>query len=134
MDQRVDPIGRGGALERGGQLGDLLGPAAREIDSFISVPPRSFAPAARQAAAPSGPIFTHEAWTFRKLSSTMRDTASVRRYWKEVSSSTARAERGPTITADVSVCSSTTYSGSGRTSPCQIDQLIELSVSASSRR
>ena len=37
-------------------------PAARVMDSFISVPPRSLAPASSSSAAPSGPIFTHEAW------------------------------------------------------------------------
>ena len=42
----------------------MLAPAAREIDSFISVPPRSLTPARSAAAAPSSPSFTHEAWTF----------------------------------------------------------------------
>ena len=37
-------------------------PAARVIDSFIRVPPRSLAPAFRQNAAPCGPIFTHDVW------------------------------------------------------------------------
>ena len=32
--------------------------------SFIKVPPRSLAPASRQAAAPAGPIFTHDVWIF----------------------------------------------------------------------
>ena len=39
-------------------------PAAREIDSFISVPPRSFTPAASASPTPSGPSLTHEAWMF----------------------------------------------------------------------
>ena len=37
-------------------------PAAREMLSFISVPPRSLAPAFRHSAAPSGPIFTQDVW------------------------------------------------------------------------
>src|SRR5262245_21294404 len=37
-------------------------PAAREILSFIRVPPQSFAPAARHALAPAGPSFTHDTW------------------------------------------------------------------------
>jgi FO synthase len=39
-------------------------PAAREIDSFISVPPRSFTPAASASRTPCGPSFTQEACTF----------------------------------------------------------------------
>ena len=40
--------------------GNYSDPAAREIDSFISVPPRSFTPAASACRTPSGPILTHE--------------------------------------------------------------------------
>ena len=39
-------------------------PAAREILSFMSVPPTSLTPAARAALTPSSPIFTHETWIF----------------------------------------------------------------------
>src|SRR5712691_3901507 len=39
-------------------------PAAREMLSFMSVPPRSLAPARKHAAAPVGPILTHEVWMF----------------------------------------------------------------------
>jgi len=39
-------------------------PAARVIDSFMSVPPRSLAPHLSASAAASGPIFTHEVWMF----------------------------------------------------------------------
>ena len=39
-------------------------PAAREIDSFISVPPRSLTPAASAWRTPSGPSFTQLAWMF----------------------------------------------------------------------
>ena len=39
-------------------------PAAREIDSFISVPPRSLTPAASACRTPSGPSFTQLAWMF----------------------------------------------------------------------
>ena len=35
-------------------------PAAREMLSFISVPPRSLHPALRQAAAPALPSLTHD--------------------------------------------------------------------------
>ena len=42
-----------------------VGGAGRaEMDSFISVPPRSFAPPRSAACAPSTPSFTQEAWTF----------------------------------------------------------------------
>ena len=37
-------------------------PAAREMFSSISVPPRSLAPACRTWRAPSAPIFTHDTW------------------------------------------------------------------------
>ena len=37
-------------------------PAAREMLSFINVPPTSFTPAARAARTPSSPIFTQETW------------------------------------------------------------------------
>ena len=47
--------------------------------SFISVPPRSLAPAFRHIAAPSGPIFTQEVWIFVISGcSTSRDTACIR--------------------------------------------------------
>ena len=39
-------------------------PAAREIDSFISVPPRSFTPARSASTTPCGPAFTQETWMF----------------------------------------------------------------------
>src|ERR1700721_23399 len=39
-------------------------PAPRVIDSFISGPPRSLAPASKHRAAPSAPIFTQEALIF----------------------------------------------------------------------
>ena len=38
-----------------------IAPAARVIDSFIRQPPKSLQPTASKAAAPPGPIFTHEA-------------------------------------------------------------------------
>lgn len=37
-------------------------PAAREMLSFMSVPPRSFTPAERSWRAPRNPSLTHEAW------------------------------------------------------------------------
>ena len=53
-------------------------PAAREMLSFISVPPRSLAPASRQAAAPSGPSFTQDTWMFGISGcSTSRATACI---------------------------------------------------------
>ena len=39
-----------------------LAPAAREMFSSISVPPRSFAPDRSACAAPEAPIFTHDTW------------------------------------------------------------------------
>src|SRR5947207_3715947 len=44
----------------GGISWPKLAPAAREMLSFINVPPMSLQPASRQAAAPSGPSFTQE--------------------------------------------------------------------------
>ena len=52
------------SIRSGGISWPCAAPAAREIDSFISVPPRSFAPARSAACAPSIPSFTHEACTF----------------------------------------------------------------------
>ena len=46
------------------RIGRVSEPAAREIDSFMRVPPRSLAPACKQARAPSTPSLTHEAWMF----------------------------------------------------------------------
>ena len=39
-----------------------VAPAAREMFSSMSVPPRSLAPASRTCWAPAAPIFTHEVW------------------------------------------------------------------------
>ena len=49
-------------MRSGGHSWPWLAPAAREIDSFMSVPPRSFTPAPSSTPAPSGPSFTHDAW------------------------------------------------------------------------
>ena len=49
-------------MSSGGISWPKLAPAAREMLSFISVPPMSLHPALRQAAAPSGPSLTHEHW------------------------------------------------------------------------
>ena len=48
----------------GGNSCPCSAPADREIDSFISVPPRSLTPARKAAATPSGPSFTQETCTF----------------------------------------------------------------------
>ena len=42
-------------------------PADVEMDSLMSVPPRSLAPAARRHWAIFGPSLTHEDWMLRKL-------------------------------------------------------------------
>ena len=52
------------SIRSGGSSWPCSAPAAREIDSFISVPPRSLTPARSAAAAPPIPSFTQEAWTF----------------------------------------------------------------------
>ena len=52
------------SIRSGGSSWPWLAPAAREIYSFISVPPRSLTPARSAAAAPSSPSFTQDAWTF----------------------------------------------------------------------
>ena len=51
-------------MRSGGHSWPWLAPAARLIDSFMSVPPRSLTPASSSARAPSGPSFTQEAWMF----------------------------------------------------------------------
>ena len=51
-------------MRSGGSSCPNSAPAEREIDSFISVPPRSFTPAASACRVPSGPSFTHDAWMF----------------------------------------------------------------------
>ena len=56
----IEPISR--SIASGGNSCPCWVPAAREILSFISVPPMSLAPAFRHIAAPSGPIFTQEVW------------------------------------------------------------------------
>ncbi|MNQ90287.1 hypothetical protein D3C85_1056220 [compost metagenome] len=56
----------------------LLPPAARVIDSYIKVPPKSFAPACKHKVAPSRPIFTQEVWMLRiRVCSTSRLTACI---------------------------------------------------------
>ena len=52
------------SIRSGGISCPHAAPADREIDSFISVPPRSFAPARSASATPAGPAFTHETCTF----------------------------------------------------------------------
>src|SRR5947209_8269317 len=47
-------------------------PADVEIDSLISVPPRSLAPADRSSCASFGPSLTQEAWMFRKVGPSIR--------------------------------------------------------------
>ena len=42
-----------------------IAPPAFEMLSSISVPPKSFAPASRQASDSSNPNFTHETWILR---------------------------------------------------------------------
>ena len=57
----------GGRIAAVGKTGEVRrrGPAARVIDSYMSVPPRSFAPVCRHSAAPFGPILTHDVWILR---------------------------------------------------------------------
>jgi len=52
------------SIASGGSSWPHSEPAAREIDSFISVPPRSLTPAASACLTPSGPSFTQLACTF----------------------------------------------------------------------
>src|SRR6266542_2443050 len=52
------------SIASGGNSWPCCAPAEREIDSFISVPPRSLTPARSAAATPSGPSLTHETCTF----------------------------------------------------------------------
>src|SRR5439155_141533 len=47
-------------------------PAAVEIDSLISVPPRSLAPASSRSWASFGPSFTHDDWMFLSASPSIR--------------------------------------------------------------
>ena len=51
-------------MRSGGSSCPNAAPAEREIDSFMSVPPRSLTPAASACRVPSGPSFTHDAWMF----------------------------------------------------------------------
>ena len=66
-------------------------PAAETTFSSIIRLPKSFAPKRSETWPIFAPCVTHEAWTFGKLSRNTRATASVRRYWNEVSSSPASA-------------------------------------------
>ncbi len=66
-------------------------PAAETTFSSIISEPKSFAPKRSDTWPIFEPCVTHEAWTLGKLSRKTRATASVRRYWKDVSSSPARA-------------------------------------------
>src|SRR5229473_2310311 len=50
------------SISCGGNSWPCWVPAAREMLSFISLPPRSLAPDFRQIAAPAGPIFTQDVW------------------------------------------------------------------------
>ena len=49
-----------------------MAPADVEMDSLISVPPMSLAPASRRSCASFGPSFTQEHWMLRKLGPSMR--------------------------------------------------------------
>ena len=66
-------------------------PAAETTFSSIIRLPKSLAPKRSETWPIFPPCVTHEAWTLGKLSSITRATASVRRYWNEVSSSPAIA-------------------------------------------
>ena len=66
-------------------------PAAETTFSSIIRLPKSFAPKRSETWPIFPPCVTHEACTLGKLSSITRATASVRRYWNEVSSSPAIA-------------------------------------------
>jgi hypothetical protein len=79
--ESISGVFRGRTVERGAAAGDaaylqdhglqllgehllaVVGPAAREMFSFMSVPPRSLQPASRHSFAPSVPIFTQETCT-----------------------------------------------------------------------
>ena len=66
-------------------------PAAETTFSSIIRLPKSLAPKRSETWPIFAPWVTQEACTFGKLSSMTRATASVRRYWKDVSSSPASA-------------------------------------------